>query len=197
MYIFSYFDARVFVNAHARIHSCPGRNLQEEKKLCRSVVDSVMLKNGQDLVKLEHQLADCKRELSTAQSNGADAEGAATASRDERADILLALDNAKHETADGVAFIATLTCAQRRLEAEVEAAKAGWQAANYERDSCRQSCEAQVDSYKQQLQQSERQVQAVQSELEESVTIVMDRLVHTTKLQEIIDHLRSCPHSQK
>ena len=64
---------------------------------------------GQNLVKLEHQLADCKLELSTAQSNGADAEGAATASRDERADILLALDNAKHETANGVALIATLT----------------------------------------------------------------------------------------
>jgi len=139
---------------------------------------------GQDLVKLELQLADCRRELSTAQSNGADAECAATASRDEHADILLALDNAKHETADGVAFIATLTRAQRLLEAEVEAAKAGWQAANYERDSCRQSCEAQVDSYKQQLQQSERQVQAVQSELAQVQSQMHQRL-------QLLDNLTS------
>lgn len=47
---------------------------QEEKKLCRRVVDSVMLKNGKDLIRTEQALEECKAALAAAEFNLANAQ---------------------------------------------------------------------------------------------------------------------------
>ena len=165
---------------------------REERKLCRRVVDSVMLKNSKDLIMAEQALEECQAALAAAEFNFANSQRHTSESQEELA-----------ETQERLKALETLAAKSSELEDSInesskEAAclRQALQVAKQERhdvqvhfDEFRTAATANLRACKDQLEQREREVNVTKSELEESGSIIVDRLVLTTELQKTNDRL--------